>query len=264
MPRFAANLSMMFNEYAFLDRFAAAAKCGFKGVEFLFPYEFPVDEVASALKGANLTQALFNLPPGNWAEGERGMACLPGREAELMRGVEKAMLYAEALDCKTVHLMAGLTPRDVSEERLEATFAANLKEVAKALAPLRITVVIEPINRRDMPGYFLSWQEQARRIIQRSGALNAKVQMDFYHCQIMEGDLTRRLEGQIGQVGHVQVAGVPDRHEPSEGEVNFPHLFTSLDRVGYTGWVGCEYRPRGRTEDGLGWASPYGIKGASA
>ena len=264
MPRFAANLSMMFNEHAFLDRFAAAAKCGFKGVEFLFPYEFPVDEVASALKGAGLTQALFNLPPGNWAAGERGMACLPGRERELMTGLEKALVYAEALNCKTVHLMAGIAPKDVSEERLEATFAANLKAAAKLCAAQRITVVIEPINRRDMPGYFLSWQEQARRIIQRSGELNAKVQMDFYHCQIMEGDLTRRLEGQISQVGHVQVASVPDRHEPSDGEVNFPHMFAALDRVGYAGWVGCEYRPRGRTEDGLGWAAPYGIVGASA
>lgn len=261
MPRFAANLSMMFNEHAFLDRFAAAAACGFKGVEFLFPYEFPVDEVASALNGSGLTQALFNLPPGNWADGERGMACLPGREKEVMAGVEKALPYAQALGCKTVHLMAGIAPADVPQDRLEATFAANLAAVAKACAAQRITVVIEPINQRDMPGYFLSRQEQARRIIERSGALNARVQMDFYHCQIMEGDLTRRLEEQIAQIGHVQVAGVPDRHEPSEGEVHFPHLFASLDRLGYSGWVGCEYRPRGRTEDGLGWAAPYGIKG---
>ncbi|WP_159709967.1 2-oxo-tetronate isomerase [Geminicoccus flavidas] len=264
MPRFAANLSMMFNEHAFLDRFAAAAVCGFKGVEFLFPYEFPVDEVAGALHGAGLSQALFNLPPGDWAAGERGMACLPGREKELMDGVEKALRYAEALRCPTLHLMAGIPPADLPREQLEATYAANLAEVAKACAPLGITVVIEPINQRDMPGYFLSWQDQARRLIERSGAKNAKVQMDFYHCQIMEGDLTRRLQAQIDQVGHVQVAGVPDRHEPHDCEVNFPHLFAELDRLGYAGWVGCEYRPRGRTEDGLGWAAPYGIRGTGA
>ena len=261
MPKFAANVSMMFNEHAFLDRFAAAAACGFKGVELLFPYEFPVEEVASALKGQQLTQALFNMPPGNWAAGERGLACLPGREKEVMAGVDKALRYAEALNCRTLHLMAGVAPNNVALEKLEATFVANLTAVAKVCAAQRITVVIEPINQRDMPGYFLSYQDQARRLIERSGALNARIQMDLYHCQIMEGDLTRRLEKQIAQVGHVQVASVPDRHEPTEGELNFPHLFEALDRVGYTGWVGCEYRPRARTEDGLGWATPYGIGG---
>ena len=263
MPKFAANISMMFNEHAFLDRFGAAAACGFNGVELLFPYEFPIDEVASALKGAGLTQALFNMPPGNWAEGERGMACIPGREREVMAGAEKALRYAEALDCKTLHLMAGMAPKDIAADRLEATLATNLGTVAKLYAAQRITVVIEPINQRDMPGFFLSYQDQARRVVERSGALNARIQMDLYHCQIMEGDLTRRLERQIAQIGHVQVAGVPDRHEPSEGEVNFPDLFNSLDRLGYDGWVGCEYRPRGRTEDGLAWANTYGIQGAA-
>lgn len=262
MPKFAANLSMMFNEYGFLDRFAAAAACGFAGVEFLFPYDYPADEVADALKSAGLTQALFNMPPGDWAAGERGMACLPGREAEVLAGAEKALAYARALDCRTLHLMAGLRPQGVGQDVLERTFVANLRKVAELCRADGVTVVIEPINQRDMPGYFLSYQQQARDLIARAEAPNALVQMDLYHCQIMEGDLTRRIQANIGSVGHVQVASVPERHEPDEGELNFPHLYAVLDEAGYAGWIGCEYRPRGRTEEGLGWGAPYGIVGA--
>ena len=262
MPKFAANLSMMFNEYGFLDRFAAASACGFAGVEFLFPYDYPADEVADALKSVDLVQALFNMPPGDWAAGERGMACLPGREAEVLAGAEKALAYARALDCRTLHLMAGLRPDGVAQDVLERTFVANLQKVAELCRADGVTVVIEPINQRDMPGYFLSYQQQARDLIARAGASNALVQMDLYHCQIMEGDLTRRIQANIGSVGHVQVASVPERHEPDEGELNFPQLYAVLDAAGYAGWIGCEYRPRGRTEDGLGWGAPYGIVGA--
>lgn len=257
MPRFAANLSMMYTEVPFLDRFAAAAADGFQAVEYLFPYEHTPGDIARRLQAHGLTQTLFNLPPGDWAAGERGMACLPGREAEFADSVETAMGYAQATGCKKLHAMAGLVPAGADMTLLRATYVDNLRAAAAQLAPLGITLLIEPINTRDMPSYYLNWQQQAQDVLAEVDAANLKVQMDLYHCQIMEGDLTRRLEKHWAGVGHIQIAGVPDRHEPDQGEVNYPHLFERLDQLGYTGFVGCEYRPRAGTSAGLGWLQPY-------
>jgi hydroxypyruvate isomerase len=253
MPRFAANLSMMYTEVPFLDRFSAAAADGFDAVEYLFPYDFAVEEIVKRLHDHGLTQALFNLPPGEWAAGERGMACIPGRETEFAASVEQALAYAQATGCKRLHAMAGLKPVGVSEAQQRATYVANLSAAAQRLAPHGITLLIEPINMRDMPGFYLNWQQQAHDVLADVGAPNLKVQMDFYHCQIMEGDLSMRLEKHFDGVGHIQIAGVPDRHEPDGGEVNFPHLFDRLDALGHTGFVGCEYRPKAGTSEGLGW-----------
>jgi 2-dehydrotetronate isomerase len=257
MPRFAANLTMMYTEVPFLDRFAAAAQDGFDAVEYLFPYEHTPDAIAQRLKQNGLTQALFNLPPGDWAAGERGMACIPGREAEFAASVDQALDYAKATGCQRLHAMAGLMPEGVGEARLRATYVANLKGAAARLAPHGITLVIEPINPRDMPNYFLSGQQQAHDVCADVGAANLQVQMDFYHCQIVEGDLSMRLKKHFHGVGHVQIAGVPDRHEPDEGEVHYPHLFDLLDALGYAGFVGCEYRPKAGTSEGLGWLRRY-------
>jgi hydroxypyruvate isomerase len=253
MPKFAANLSMMFNEVPFPERFAAAAKAGFKGVEFLFPYDYPAVDVARWLKDAGLENALFNLPPGDFAAGERGIASLPGREAEFRAGVAKALEYAAALGTKTLHSMAGLVPQGADRELYRKVYVENIAYAAKELAKHGLTLVIEPINTRDMPGYFLNYQAEGHAIRKEIGAPNLKVQMDFYHAQIMEGDLSMTLKNNFDGVGHIQLASVPARHEPDEGEVNYPHLYQLLDELGYQGWVGCEYRPRGKTEDGLGW-----------
>ena len=253
MPRFAANLSMMFNEVPFPERIAAAAKAGFSAVEFLFPYDYTPAEVAAWLKASQLKNALFNMPPGAWVAGERGMASIPGREDEFMDGVEKALEYARALGTPTLHAMAGLMPEGADPEEYRATFIDNLGLAAKALAKEGITLVIEPINSRDMPGYFLNTQAQAHAIREEVGEPNLKVQMDFYHAQIMEGDLSMTFKKFFPHIGHIQIASVPDRHEPDEGEVNYPHLFKLLDDMGYAGYVGCEYRPRAKTEDGLAW-----------
>lgn len=262
MPRFAANLSMMYTEHPFLERFAAAAADGFRAVEFLFPYEHEPQQIASQLREHDLEQALFNLPPGDWASGERGMACHPGREAEFAEGVERALRYAQATGCRRLHVMAGLVPPGVSADELRRTYVANLKLAAQRAAPHGVTLLIEPINTRDMPGFYLNYQQQAHDLVAEVGADNLKVQMDLYHCQIMEGDLSRRIERHFVGIGHVQIAGVPDRHEPDDGEVNYPHLFDLLDRLGYTGHIGCEYRPRAGTRAGLGWLQPY-LKAAS-
>lgn len=253
MPRFAANLSMMYTEVPFLERFAAAAADGFDAVEYLFPYDFEPAQIAEPLKQHGLTQALFNLPPGDWNAGERGMACHPGREAEFAASVERALPYAAATGCRRLHAMAGLMPAGHDTAAQNATYVANLRHAAARLAPLGITLVIEPINQRDMPGYHLSYQQQAHDVVAEVGAPNLQVQMDLYHCQVMEGDLTRRLEKHFVGVGHIQIAGVPDRHEPDTGEVDFTHLFHRLDALGYDGFVGCEYRPRAGTSVGLGW-----------
>jgi hydroxypyruvate isomerase len=257
MPRFAANLSMMYTEVPFLDRFAAAARDGFDAVEYLFPYEHTPEEIASCLTANGLTQALFNLPPGDWAAGERGMACIPGREAEFAASVDRALVFAQATGCQRLHAMAGLKPAGVSEAQQRATYVANLRAAAQRLAQHSITLLIEPINTRDMPGFYLSWQQQAHDVLAEVGAPNLKVQMDLYHCQIMEGDLSKRMEKHFAGVGHIQIAGVPDRHEPDEGEVHFLHLFDRLDALGYSGFVGCEYRPRSGTSKGLDWLRRY-------
>ncbi len=253
MPKFAANLSMLFGEAPFLDRFAAAGAAGFKGVEFLFPYAFPVDEVASAKKGAGLTQALFNMPPGDWGAGERGLAALPERIGEFRAGVETALTYARALECKTLHVMGGLIPKDVSAETLRKTYVDNLRHACDAAAGEGIKIVIEPLNSRDVPGYILPRVGDAAEIVDAVGRPNLGIQFDFYHVQIMDGDLAKRFEKHFSQVGHIQIAGVPERHEPDVGEINYPYLFDLMDRLGYAGWVGCEYRPKTTTTAGLGW-----------
>jgi len=253
MPKFAANLTMMFNEVPFPQRFAAAAKAGFAAVEFLFPYDYPPAEVARWLQEAGLKNALFNMPPGDWAAGERGVASLPGREEKFRAGVARAIEYARALGTPSIHAMAGLLPSGADRKRHREVFVANLRHAAKALAGEGLTLLIEPINSRDIPGYFLNTQAEAHAIREEVDQPNLKVQMDFYHAQIVEGDLSVTLRKQIAHVGHVQIASVPDRHEPDEGEIDYRHIFRLLDGLGYPGWVGCEYRPRGRTEDGLGW-----------
>ena len=253
MPRFAANLSMMFTEVPFPERFAAAAKAGFKAVEFLFPYDYPAADVARWLKDAGLVNALFNLPPGDFAAGERGIASLPGRQAEFRAGVAKAIEYAAAMGTQTLHAMAGLVPAGADRAQYRAVYVENIAFAAAALAEKGLTLVIEPINTRDMPGYFLNYQAEGHAIRKEIGAPNLKVQMDFYHAQIMEGDLSMTFKNNFDGIGHIQIASVPARHEPDEGEVNYPHLYQLLDEMGYQGWIGCEYRPRGKTEDGLGW-----------
>ena len=253
MPNFAANLTMMFTEVPFPERFAAAAHAGFKAVEFLFPYAYPVADVTRWLKDNQLKSALFNMPPGDWEAGERGIASLPGREQEFAAGVDKAIEYALSMGTPTIHAMAGLLPEGADREWHRAVFIDNLGLAARKLAAHGLTLVIEPINTRDMPGYFLTTQAEGHAIREEIGEPNLKVQMDFYHAQIMEGDLSMTLKDNFAGVGHIQIASVPERHEPDEGEVNYPHLFALLDELGYSGWVGCEYRPRGRTEDGLAW-----------
>lgn len=257
MPQFAANLTMMYTEVPFLDRFAAAAADGFKAVEYLFPYEHPPETLADLLHTHGLTQALFNLPPGDWVAGDRGMACQPGRETEFAASVQTALRYAQATGCQRLHAMAGLAPADVEAATRQRTYVTNLKAAARVLAPHGITLLIEPINTRDMPGYHLNLQQQAHDTLTAVGEPNVRVQMDFYHCQIMEGDLTRRLERHLTGVGHIQIASVPERHEPDEGEVAYAHLFARLDALGYRGFVGCEYRPRAATSAGLGWFAPW-------
>jgi 2-dehydrotetronate isomerase len=248
---------MMYTEVPFLDRFAAAAQDGFDAVEYLFPYDHAPAEIAARLNDNGLTQALFNLPPGDWAAGERGMACIPGREAEFAASVERALPYAQATGCQRLHAMAGLRPAGVADDVMRQTYTANLKAAAQRLAPLGITLLIEPINTRDMPGFYLNLQQQAHDLLAQVAEPNLKVQMDLYHCQIMEGDLSMRLKKHFSGVGHVQIAGVPDRHEPDGGEVNYPRLFDQLDALGYEGFVGCEYRPKAGTSAGLGWLRRY-------
>jgi hydroxypyruvate isomerase len=244
---------MMFNELPFPQRFAAAARAGFKGVEFLFPYDHQPAEVAGWLKENGLFNALFNMPPGDWAAGERGVASLPGREEQFRAGVATALEYAKAQGTPCLHAMAGLLPAGADRAAHRAVYVENLRYAARALAPQGIMLLIEPINSRDMPGYFLSTQADAHAIREAVGEPNLKVQMDFYHAQIMEGDITMTLKKYFEHIGHIQIASVPDRHEPDDGEVDYRYVFRLLDQLGYAGWVGCEYRPRARTEDGLGW-----------
>jgi hydroxypyruvate isomerase len=274
MPQFAANLSMLYTEYEFLDRFDAAAQDGFKAVEFLFPYDHAVSDLASRLQASGLQQVLFNAPPAGvdaatvrnaWSRGERGTACLPGREAECRHGVALAIDYALALNCPRIHVMAGLVPQGVEHAALHATYLSNVQYAATEAAKVGLDVMIEPINTRDMPGYFLSRQDQAHAVLRTLGAANLRVQMDLYHCQIMEGDVSTKLRHYIptGSVGHIQIAGVPDRHEPDGGELNYPYLFDVIDALGYSGWIGCEYRPRRgaaphATRHGLSWMQRRG------
>ena len=255
MPNFAANLSMMYVEHPFLDRFASAADDGFKAVEFLFPYEWPAETLAATLARHGLQQVLFNAPPGDFTQGERGIACLPGREAEFRSGFERALGYAAALHCPRLHVMAGLVPQGTAPADMRPTYLANLAWAAARAAGAGVDVLIEPINTRDIPGFFLNRQADAHAIVAEVGAPNLKVQMDLYHCQIVEGDVAMKLRAYLptGRVGHLQIAGVPERHEPDLGEINHDYLFGVIDELGYDGWIGCEYRPAARTSDGLGW-----------
>ena len=257
MPRFAANLSFLFNEVPFLDRFAAAAAAGFRAVEFMFPYEYAPAAVAECLAAAKLENILFNMPPGDWAAGERGIACLPGREDQFRQSVATALAYASALGTPRLHAMAGIVPAGASRAACEQIYIANLRYAAEALSAAGIDLMIEPINTRDMPGYLLNTQAQAAAICDAVGRTNIKLQMDCYHMQVAEGDISTNLRKYASRCGHVQIAGVPERHEPDTGEVRYSYLFELLDEMGYTGWIGCEYRPAGNTTDGLGWFQPW-------
>jgi hydroxypyruvate isomerase len=269
MPRFAANLSMLYPELPFLDRFDAAAKDGFRAVEFLFPYGFAKADILARLQHNGLQQVLFNMPPGGtdaqgaapaWESGLRGTACLPGREAEFRAGVALAIEWAQALGCPRFHAMAGLIPEGMEREAVQPTYIANLRWAATEAAKAGLKLLIEPINTRDIPRFFLNRQDHAHEIIEAVGAPNLQVQMDLYHCQIVEGDVAMKIRKYLptGRVGHFQIAGVPQRHEPDIGELNHPYLFSVIDELGYDGWIGCEYRPgrgavAGGTSAGLGW-----------
>jgi len=254
MPKFAANLSFLFADVPFPARFARAAAAGFAGVEYLFPYAWPAAGIASWLRDAGLQQVLFNLPPGDWDAGERGIACLPGREKEFAAGVDTALVYAQALDCRQVHCMAGLRPAGADDAALTATYVANLRHAADRFAGIGATVLIEPINSRiDMPGYWLDDIRHAVALLDAIDRPNVRLQLDLYHAQIIQGDLARCIEANIERIGHLQIADNPGRHEPGSGEINYPFLFALLDRLAYAGWVGCEYKPLTTTEAGLGW-----------
>lgn len=257
MPRFCANLSMLFTELPFLDRFEVAAAARFQGVEYLFPYNFEKAAIRERLDRFSLKQVLFNMPPGDWNGGERGLAILPDRIDEFRDGVESAIDWARALDCDQVHCMAGIKPSGADAKLLRKTYLENLCFAADAFDKAGLQLLIEPINTRDMPGYFLTGSEQALDLIAATGRTNICLQYDCYHMQIMEGDLCPTIDRLLGQIGHVQVADTPGRHEPGTGEINYPFVFQHLDQIGYRGWVGCEYRPSGTTADGLGWLKPY-------
>ncbi|KQP37659.1 2-oxo-tetronate isomerase [Methylobacterium sp. Leaf106] len=256
MPRFAANLTLLFTEHAFLDRFEAASRAGFTSVEFLFPYEHSPEAIAARLAAHGLDLVLFNMPPGDWMAGERGLAALPDRFDETTAGVETALAYALATGCPRLHMMAGLA--DGRDSRAGQAYRRSLRHAAGRLAEHGIDLLIEPINRRSMPGYFLDDVDAAADLVaelRAEGLANLTLQFDIFHCQILHGDVTTRLTRLLPLIGHVQVASVPARHEPGTGEVNDAFVFAELDRLGYSGSVGCEYNPRGRTEDGLGWLS---------
>jgi len=256
MPRFAANLTMMYTEYAFLDRFAAAARDGFTAVEFLFPYEHPAATIATLLQQNGLQQVLFNSPAGDWKAGDRGCTALPGREAEFREGFERALEYARTLDCPRIHCMAGLAAAGADRAQMRKTYLSNLAWAADQAAAAGINVLIEPIADRNVPGFFINLQEEAHAIIAELGKPNLQVLMDLFHCQVAEGDLATRIRKYLAapsRVGHFQVAGVPERHEPDTGEVRYEYLFNLIDELGYNGWIGCEYAPKAATSDGLGW-----------
>ncbi|MFC5695723.1 hydroxypyruvate isomerase [Pseudomonas sp. GCM10022186] len=257
MPRFAANLSMLFTEVDFLDRFAAAAEAGFSGVEYLFPYDFPVEEIRARLDANALTQVLFNLPAGDWGKGERGIACHPDRVEEFRAGVDKAIAYAKVLGNTQINCLAGIRPQGVDCATVEQTFVDNLKYAAEKLEAAGIKLVMEAINTRDIPGFYLNNTRQALAIREKVGSANLFLQYDIYHMQIMEGDLARTVESNLAAINHVQLADNPGRNEPGTGEINYRFLFQHLDRIGYQGWIGCEYKPATTTVAGLGWLKTH-------
>ena len=255
---------MLFQEHDFLGRFDAAARAGFKGVEYLGPYDHTPDEVAARLKKNGLTQVLFNLPSGSWAGGERGIAVLPDRVDEFRAGVDKAITYAKALGCGQINVLSGIAPAGADRARLEETFVANLKFAAEKLGQEGIKLLVEPINTRDIPGFFLTNTRQGLDILEKVGSPNLYLQYDIYHMQIMEGDLARTIEANLSRIAHIQLADNPGRHEPGTGEINYPFLYDFIDGLGYTGWIGAEYKPKASTEAGLGWFRGFAGKGSAA
>ena len=257
MPRLCANLSMMFNEVPFLDRFEAAASASFKGVEFLFPYDHPAAEIRQRLDANGLTQVLFNAPPGDWAGGERGIASLPGRQGEFRNGIMRALDYAGTLGNTLLHVMAGIPPAGLRPGTPAAVYASNIAWAADQAAPRGVTIVLEPINHRDMPGFFLNTQAQGAAYVEAFGRERVGLQFDVYHCQVTEGDVTKRMAALMPVIAHMQIADVPARNEPGTGEIGWPYVFAEMDRLGYDGWVGCEYRPAGDTVQGLTWRERF-------
>ena len=253
MPKFAANLTMLFTEVPFMERFAAARAAGFDAVEYLFPYAYSKEELVAALKHNQLTQVLHNLPAGNWEAGERGIACHPDRVSEFREGVARAIAYATALGCKQVNCLAGKLPEGVRREHAHATFIGNLQFAAAALKESGIRLLIEPINHFDIPGFFLTRTDQALAIVDEVGSDNLFVQYDIYHAQRMEGELGNTLKNHLSRIGHIQLADNPGRNEPGTGEINYRWLFKHIDAIGYTGAIGCEYKPKTTTTEGLGW-----------
>ncbi len=259
MPRLAANLTMLFNEVDFLDRFDAAAKAGFTAVEYLFPYSYPKEQLAGLLAQHRLEQVLHNLPAGDWAKGERGIACLPDRVGEFQDSVGRAIEYARALGCPQVNCLAGIAPIGVDPEHVRATFVSNLRFAADQLGAAGIKLLIEPINTFDIPGFYLSRTGHALALIRDTGSANLFVQYDIYHMQRMEGELAATMKAHLGQIAHLQLADNPGRNEPGTGEINYRFLFGFLDAIGYTGWIGCEYKPKGDTVAGLAWRAAHGV-----
>ena len=261
MPKLAANLTMMFNELPFPKRPASAAKAGFKGVEYLFPYDYSQSELKAWNDAAGVEQVLINCPAGNWENGERGLCCLPDRIAEFREGITRAINYALALDCPRIHVVAGLAPAEGPERAAyEDTYMANLTYAADEFAKHGLTGLLETLNSRDVPGFFLNQTAQALNILDELRKPNLKLQFDFYHVQIMEGDLARRFRDCVDRVGHIQIANPPDRLEPDRGEINYDYILNLIDTTGYEGWVACEYLPHARTEAGLAWGEAYGLK----
>lgn len=259
MPRLAANLTMLFNEVRFLDRFEAAARAGFTAVEFLFPYEHPPAELRARLEANGLTLVLHNLPPGDWARGERGIGCHPDRAAEFRAGVDRAIEYATALGCPQLNCLAGIAPAGVPADTLRATLVDNLRYAAEKLKAAGIKLLIEPINTYDIPGFYLNRTAQALELIAEAGSDNLYVQYDIYHAQRMEGELANTIKANLGKIAHMQLADNPGRNEPGTGEINYRFLFDWIDRAGYDGWIGCEYKPKTTTEAGLGWRAAHGL-----
>jgi hydroxypyruvate isomerase len=253
MPRFAANLTMLFNELPVLERFEAAASAGFEAVEFLFPYDYPIEDLQQRLRASRLRLVLHNFPAGHWAAGERGIACLPDRVQEFRESVAVAVRYARALGCRQLNCLAGIHADAHDPAVLRRTFIENLKYAARALAEAQLTLLIEPINTRDIPNFYLNTSRQALSIMQAVAEPNLKLQYDVYHAQIMEGDLSRTIERLLPHIAHMQIADTPGRHEPGTGEIDYEYLFALIDRLGYSGWIGCEYKPKGATLEGLGW-----------
>jgi hydroxypyruvate isomerase len=257
MPKLAANLSTLFKELPFLDRFAAAAKSGFHAVEYQYPYEWPAGEIASRAQSAGVEVVLHNMPRGDPALGEHGTACLPGREQRFREDLERAVDYARSVQCKQLHCMAGVAPPGVERARLHATYVANLKHAAGRLRAEGMRLLIEPLSAKTVAGCFLTGSTQAARVLEEVGADNAFIQYDLFHMQLMEGNLSETIERLLNRIGHIQLADVPARHEPGTGELNFDFLLKHIDRLGYSGWIGCEYNPAGDTVEGLKWAKPY-------